>query len=194
MQWSVVISWFSLVIFIWAVTDMIKAIVVVNNHGKVRLSKFYTHVPVTKQQQVVKDLFGMVSKRSDGVCNFVEDASFGKGTKVVYRVYATLIFIFVVDQSESELGILDLIHVMVEAFDHVFENVCELDLIFHTDKVHHIVDEIVMGGMVLETHLQEILTAVREQEELDVKASRETPTAQRPMRGGLNAGGGFVRR
>jgi AP-3 complex subunit sigma len=126
---------------------MIKAIVVVNNHGKVRLSKFYSPVPVTKQQQIVKDLFGMVSKRSDGVCNFVEDASFGKGTKVVYRVYATLIFIFVVDQSESELGILDLIHVMVEAFDHVFENVCELDLIFHTDKVHHIVDEIVMGVM-----------------------------------------------
>jgi AP-3 complex subunit sigma len=70
-------------------------------------------VPVSQQQQIVKDLFGMVSKRSDGVCNFVEDASFGKGTKVVYRVYATLIFIFVVDQSESELGILDLIHVMV---------------------------------------------------------------------------------
>ncbi len=70
-------------------------------------------------------------------------------------MYATLIFIFVVDQSESELGILDLIHVMVscsarrcnwnavmflqvEAFDHVFENVCELDLIFHTDKVRGI--------------------------------------------------------
>jgi hypothetical protein len=35
---------------------------------------------------------------------------------------------------------------------------------------------------------------VREQEELDVKASRDTPTAQRPMRGGLSAGGGFVRR
>ena len=146
---------------------MIKAIVVVNNHGKVRLSKFYTHVPVTKQQQVVKDLFGMVSKRSDGVCNFVEDASFGKGTKVVYRVYATLIFIFVVDQSESELGILDLIHVMVEAFDHVFENVCELDLIFHTDKVHHIVDEIVMGGMVLETSLDQIMEAIVEMQKLE---------------------------
>jgi hypothetical protein len=106
----------------------------------------------------------------------------------MYFVYATLIFIFVIDQSESELGILDLIHVMVEAFDHVFENVCELVLIFHTDKVHHIVDEIVMGGTVLETHLQDILTAVREQEELDAKASRDTPTAQRPMRGGLERG------
>ena len=32
-------------------------------------------------------------------------------------------------------GILDLIHVFVESLDHIFENVCELDLIFHTDKV-----------------------------------------------------------
>jgi hypothetical protein len=65
---------------------MIKAIVVVNNHGKVRLSKFYSPVPVSQQQQIVKDLFGMVSKRSDGVCNFVEDASFGKGTKVMMTI------------------------------------------------------------------------------------------------------------
>ncbi len=64
-----------------------------------------------------------------------------------------------------------------------------------------------MGGMMLETHLrvpwrphplilvpQDIFNAVREQEELEVKASRDTPTAQRPMRGGLSAGGGIVRR
>ena len=37
----------------------------------------------------------------------------------VYRVYATLYFIFVVDGSESELGILDLVHVFVESLDHV---------------------------------------------------------------------------
>ncbi len=78
----------------------------------------------------------MISKRSDRVCNFLEDVgAWSKDTKLVYRVYATLYFIFVVDGSESELGILDLIHVFVESLDHVFENVCELDLIFHTDKV-----------------------------------------------------------
>jgi AP-3 complex subunit sigma len=38
--------------------------------------------------------------------------------------------------------------------------------------VHHILDEIVMGGMVLETNLQEILTAVKEQEELEAKGSK----------------------
>ena len=56
-------------------------------------------------------------------------------TKLIYRHYATLYFIFCVDQSESELGILDLIQVFVETLDRTFENVCELDLIFHLDRV-----------------------------------------------------------
>lgn len=42
---------------------------------------------------------------------------------------------FVVDGAESELGILDLIQVFVESLDRAFENVCELDLIFHFDEV-----------------------------------------------------------
>jgi AP-3 complex subunit sigma len=55
---------------------------------------------------------------------------------LIYRHYATLYFVFCVDSSESELGILDLIQVFVETLDRCFENVCELDLIFHVDKVH----------------------------------------------------------
>ena len=42
---------------------------------------------------------------------------------------------FVVDGAESELGILDLTQVFVESLDRAFENVCELDLIFHFDEV-----------------------------------------------------------
>ena len=42
---------------------------------------------------------------------------------------------FAVDEQESELGILDLVQVFVESLDKCFENVCELDLIFHSDKV-----------------------------------------------------------
>lgn len=53
----------------------------------------------------------------------------------IIRHYATLYFIFCVDDSESELGILDLIQVFVESLDRCFENVCELDLVFHMDRV-----------------------------------------------------------
>lgn len=76
----------------------------------------------------------------------------GSDYKIIYRHYATLYFVFCVDSSESELGILDLIQVFVETLDKCFENVCELDLIFHVDKVHYILQEMCMGGMVLETN------------------------------------------
>ena len=42
---------------------------------------------------------------------------------------------FICDQAESELGVLDLIQVFVEALDRMFENVCELDLVFGFDEV-----------------------------------------------------------
>lgn len=51
----------------------------------------------------------------------------------------------------------------MEALDKCFENVCELDLIFHSDRVHYVLDEIVMGGMVLETNLSAILQAIKDQ-------------------------------
>merc|ERR1711862_168654 len=73
---------------------------------------------------------------------------------------------FAVDSQESDLGILDLIQVFVEALDKCFENVCELDLIFHSDRVHYVLDEIVMGGMVLETNINNILAAIHDQGKL----------------------------
>ncbi|VDP16151.1 unnamed protein product [Schistosoma margrebowiei] len=92
---------------------MIRAILIINNHGKPRLIKFYEHY----------------------VClNCCLLLVGGQDYRLIYRHYATLYFVFCVDSSESELGILDLIQVFVEALDKCFENVCELDLIFHVDK------------------------------------------------------------
>lgn len=60
-----------------------------------------------------------------------------------------------------------MIQVFVEALDRCFENVCELDLIFHSDKVLYILDEIVLGGLVLETNLPEIIASIEEQNKLE---------------------------
>jgi len=140
---------------------MIQAVIVMNNHGQARLLKFFADIPFNKRDSVIREAFQLVSKRSDTVCNFLEGTeSWGRDVRLIYRHYATLYFIFAVDESESELGILDLVQVFVEALDKCFENVCELDLIFHPDKVHFILDEIVMAGMVLETSLKEIIKAV----------------------------------
>lgn len=104
----------------------------------------------------------------------------GEDYKIIYRHYATLYFVFCVDSSESELGILDLIQVFVETLDKSFENVCELDLIFNVDKVHHILNELVMGGMVLETNMNDILSHVEEQIKLE---GQESGLIQKAIKG-----------
>ena len=50
-------------------------------------------------------------------------------------------------------------------------------MIFHFDKVNFILDEIIMAGMVLETNINNIMTAVHEQERL-ASASLTTSSVQ----------------
>jgi AP-3 complex subunit sigma len=150
------------------------------------LIKFFEHYPEEIQQQIVRETYQLVSKRDENVCNFLEGGTLigGNDYRLIYRHYATLYFIFCVDSSESELGILDLIQVFVETLDKCFEvryflfnskkcpysfvkNVCELDLIFHVDKVQYILQEICLGGMVLETNMNEIVARIDEQSKLE---------------------------
>lgn len=101
---------------------MIKGIIIVNNHGKPRLTKFYQSVgSEAVQQSVIRRVFSQVSARPDSFCNYLEGIVPEWGSqnevKLIYRHYATLYFVFAVDQQESDLGILDLIQVFVETLD-----------------------------------------------------------------------------
>lgn len=176
---------------------MIKGVIIVNNHGKPRLAKFYQSVESEQlQQSVIRRVFTQVAQRPDSFCNYLEGIipEWGEHIKLIYRHYATLYFVFAVDSQESDLGILDLIQVFVEALDKTFENVCELDLIFHSDRVHYLLDEIVMGGMVLETNISNILEASRDQGKLHAE-SLTTPNSSNgatpsQIRGQLESGSG----
>ncbi|KAJ6501701.1 clathrin adaptor complex small chain-domain-containing protein [Mycena vitilis] len=173
---------------------MIHAVLIFNTSGVARLTKFYTPLHQSAQTLIPK-IFSLICSRPASLCNFLDapelEAFLGpKGEederwRVVYRSYATLYFVFVVDGAESELGILDLIQVFVESLDRAFENVCELDLVFQFDEVHHILAEIIQGGMVLETNVEEIDTSVQ----LSAKLRKESFASANPLSLGLGVGG-----
>jgi AP-3 complex subunit sigma len=142
---------------------MILAALVMNTQGKPRITKFYVPLGVERQQEAIRTIYSALSQRPEDSCSFVETEDiFGPDTKLVYKHFATLYFIFVIDSSESELGMLDLIQVFVETLDRCFKNVCELDIVYNFNKVHTILDEIVMGGQVVETNSAEVLKAVQD--------------------------------
>ena len=78
---------------------------------------------------------------SSALHNFVDllDTTFAafqfKTYKLIYRRYAGLFFTIGCDISDNELSHLELIHLFVETLDKYFGNVCELDIVFHFQKV-----------------------------------------------------------
>nr|GEV67341.1 AP-3 complex subunit sigma [Tanacetum cinerariifolium] len=101
--------------------------------------------------------------RAENVSNFVQaDSTFGPDTRLVYKTFATLYFIVIFDESENELAILDLMQVFVETLDKCFSNVCELDIVFNFSKVHTILNEIILGGQVVEMSSAEVVKSVDE--------------------------------
>lgn len=58
---------------------------------------------------------------------------------------------------QNELSVLEFIHSLVETLDKYFESVCELDIMFHIEKAHYIVDEMVANGHIVENNKANIL-------------------------------------
>jgi len=127
---------------------MLEYILLVNKQGQTRLSKYYVHIEAKERIPMEAEIVRKCLGRSSGHCSFMEYRDY----KVVYKRYASLFFIVAVDNDENELAILEFIHCYVQTLDLYFSNVCELDIMFNIDKVHWLLDEMVLSGEILETN------------------------------------------
>jgi len=141
---------------------MIHSVVIFNEVGKPRMMRFYDRTPLRNQAEALKTMHSLVSARNPDDSCVINDYGNNPDLKVIYRHFATLFFVVVIDTAESELAILDLIQVLVQVLDACFENVCELDLIYHYDRVQYIIDELIIGGCVLESNVDSIMQAIAE--------------------------------
>jgi len=133
---------------------MIKFILMVNKQGQTRLASYYEWFPIQERTALEAEIIRRCLSRSEFQCSFIEY----RGYKVIYRRYASLFFVVAVDgDDENELSILEFIHSLVETMDKYFESVCELDIMFHIEKAHYIVDEMVANGAIVENNKVNIL-------------------------------------
>lgn len=93
--------------------------------------------------------------------------------------------------TESPLALIDLIQVFVEALDRIFENVCELDLIFGFETMHAALSEMIVGGVVVETNIDKIVAGVRNQEGSLGKRKAIQAASSSAGRGGIAGLGGW---
>ena len=90
--------------------------------------------------------------------------------------FASLYFIISIDKDENELMALEFIQHYVEVLDQYFGNVCELDIIFHYDTAYHVLNELCIGGRILETNKREILRVCTAQDKMETEAKANAKT------------------
>ena len=131
----------------------IRFLLLVNKQGQTRLATYNEIVPLEERRQIEGEIVRKCLTRSEMQCSFLEH----RGLKVIYRRYASLYFVVGVDDQENELAIYEFIHCVVETLDRHFGNVCELDIMFHLEKAHYILDEMMMNGAIPETNKSIVL-------------------------------------
>lgn len=128
----------------------IQFILMFNKAGKVRIAKWYNTVMQKDKNSITREVTRLVLRRPDNQCQFVE----WRDSKLVYTRYASLYFLFATDADDNEIFVLDLIQFFVEALDQFFGNACEIDIIFSFYYVYMLLDEMILGGEVFETSVQ----------------------------------------
>ncbi|XP_009978950.1 PREDICTED: AP-4 complex subunit sigma-1 [Tauraco erythrolophus] len=132
---------------------MIKFFLMVNKQGQTRLSRYYEHVEINKRTMLEAEVIKNCLSRSKDQCSFIEYKDF----KLVYRQYAALFVVVGINETENEMAVYELIHNFVEVLDKYFSRVSELDIMFNLDRVHIILDEMVLNGCIVETNRTRIL-------------------------------------
>lgn len=79
----------------------------------------------------------------------------------------------------------------MEALDRLFENVCELDLIFNFETLHATLAEMVVGGVVVETGLEKVVSGVKAQGRVPKRPSGIESVRGATATAGLGAGIGL---
>ncbi|WVZ15270.1 hypothetical protein V8G54_012836 [Vigna mungo] len=153
----------------------IRFVLMVNKQGQTRLAQYYEYLTLEERRALEGEIVRKCLARNEqqvpsqsyldpqfnysdpSSCSFVEHRNY----KIVYRRYASLFFLVGVDDDENELAILEFIHLLVETMDRHFGNVCELDIMFHLEKAHFMLEEMVMNGCIVETNKSNILTPIQ---------------------------------
>lgn len=136
---------------------MIEGIFLLNRFGNVRFIKIYSEEENNiDREALIKRIHNIMIDTRD--INIILDFEYlGKPRKLVFKTFGSIFIAMILDESENELAIMDFINVIMNCFDEVFKGVCELHFIMNPEKIYFIMDEMVSGGIVIETNQEEII-------------------------------------
>ncbi|KAG1743401.1 clathrin adaptor complex small chain-domain-containing protein [Suillus lakei] len=143
----------------------------VRQPGKVRLAKWFSTMPPKQKAKIVKDVTQLVLARRTRMCNFPEYKGEFLNTKVVYRRYASLLFVCGIASGDNDsLITLKIVHRYVEVLDRYFGNVC---CVFLVSGMKHSLNLFCLAGPMQESCKKLVLRVVTQSDGVEEQEPSE---------------------
>ncbi|KAK1799410.1 hypothetical protein P4O66_007636 [Electrophorus voltai] len=140
----------------------VKAIFILDNDGNRLLSKYYDaelYPSMKEQKNFEKNVFNKTQKADSRFCEY--EIAFLEGLTIVYKSSIDLFFYVVGSAQENELMLMAVLNCLFESLSQILrknvERRCVLD---NLDGVFLVVDEIIDGGVILESDPQQVVEKV----------------------------------
>ncbi|XP_070403095.1 coatomer subunit zeta-2 isoform X3 [Nothobranchius furzeri] len=135
----------------------VKAIFILDNDGNRLVSKYYDpelHTSMKEQKIFESNIFSKTHKADNEI-------AFLEGTTVVYKSSIDLLFYVVGSAQENELMLMSVLNCLFDSLSHILrKNVERRCLLENMEGVFLVVDEIIDGGVILESDPQQVLQKV----------------------------------
>ncbi|XP_051030875.1 coatomer subunit zeta-2 isoform X3 [Phodopus roborovskii] len=134
----------------------IKAVFILDNDGRRLLAKYYDDTfPSMKEQMVFeKNVFNKTSRAESEI-------AFLGGMTIVYKSSIDLLLYVVGSSSENELMLMSVLACLFDSLSHILrKNVEKRWLLENMDGAFLVLDEIVDGGVILESDPQQVIQKV----------------------------------
>uniref|UniRef100_A0A2D4G1F9 Coatomer subunit zeta n=2 Tax=Micrurus corallinus TaxID=54390 RepID=A0A2D4G1F9_MICCO len=131
----------------------IKAIFILDSFGQRLLAKYYdnTFSTTKEQKNFERNVFNKTHKTESEI-------AFLEGLTIVYKSSIDLFFYVVGSSHENELMLMSVLSCLFESLSHMLrKNVEKRILVENMDGVFLVVDEIVDGGVIMESDSQQVI-------------------------------------
>ncbi|XP_036004502.1 coatomer subunit zeta-2 isoform X1 [Fundulus heteroclitus] len=135
----------------------VKAVFILDNDGNRLLSKYYDPelYPTMKDQKNFESNVFSKTHKADNEIAFLE------GMTIVYKSSIDLFFYVVGSAQENELMLMSVLNCLFDSLSHILrKNVERRCLLDNMEGVFLVVDEIIDGGVILESDPQQVLQKV----------------------------------
>ncbi|XP_060077527.1 AP-4 complex subunit sigma-1-like [Ylistrum balloti] len=131
---------------------MMKFVLVGNRMGNVRFCRSFCSDNLKARSAKEQEMLRLCLKdqKQEGFVEYQD-------TMLIYRLYTNLIFVAGTSLTENELAVMEVLQNFVETVIKHFEQVSEQDFVYNMDKIHMILDEMVVSGTIAETNKSRVL-------------------------------------